>query len=456
MRRKAEARLRNWIESKSRKPLVIRGARQVGKSTLVRQFAAESGLILHEINLERYATLVDVFQTFDIERILEELEFIIQKGSILKSGGILFLDEIQAVPSAIQALRYFYEDHPGLPVVAAGSLLETVLSKHALSMPVGRIEYLFLHPMTFEEVLEAHGQNDLMKLLQEYDSSREFPETAHDRLLELQRKYFVVGGMPEAVGRFIKTNSFEEVCEVQAAILNTYRDDFSKYSTQASILRLHRIMEYVPGAVGEKLKFAGIDRNGQARELKKALDMLVQAKLIHLAYHSDAMGIPLKAGINWKVCKPFFLDCGLMNFVCGIRNVSRERLTHRKFVNEGKIAEQFVAQHLIVAEKPYIRPELFYWLREAKFGNAEVDFLLQFGERIVPIEVKAGKSGTLKSLHQFVLRRSSRKTVRFDLNRPSFQSVRHAVRTKEDSVDIQFDLVSLPLYLVEQLDRFLR
>ncbi len=456
MRRKAEARLRNWIESKSRKPLVIRGARQVGKSTLVRQFAAESGLILHEINLERYATLADVFQTFDIERILEELEFIIQKGSILKSGGILFLDEIQAVPSAIQALRYFYEDHPGLPVVAAGSLLETVLSKHALSMPVGRIEYLFLHPMTFEEVLEAHGQNDLMKLLQEYDSSREFPETAHDRLLELQRKYFVVGGMPEAVGRFIKTNSFEEVCEVQAAILNTYRDDFSKYSTQASILRLHRIMEYVPGAVGEKLKFAGIDRNGQARELKKALDMLVQAKLIHLAYHSDAMGIPLKAGINWKVCKPFFLDCGLMNFVCGIRNVSRERLTHRKFVNEGKIAEQFVAQHLIVAEKPYIRPELFYWLREAKFGNAEVDFLLQFGERIVPIEVKAGKSGTLKSLHQFVLRRSSRKTVRFDLNRPSFQSVRHAVRTKEDSVDIQFDLVSLPLYLVEQLDRFLR
>lgn len=456
MRRKAEARLRNWIQSKSRKPLVIRGARQVGKSTLVRQFAAESGLILHEINLERYATLVDVFQTFDIERILEELEFIIQKGSILKSGGILFLDEIQAVPSAIQALRYFYEDHPGLPVVAAGSLLETVLSKHALSMPVGRIEYLFLHPMTFEEVLEAHGQNDLMKLLQEYDSSRAFPETAHDRLLELQRKYFVVGGMPEAVGRFIETNSFEEVCEVQAAILNTYRDDFSKYSTQASILRLHRIMEYVPGAVGEKLKFAGIDRNGQARELKKALDMLVQAKLIHLAYHSDAMGIPLKAGINWKVFKPFFLDCGLMNFVCGIRNVSRERLIHRKFVNEGKIAEQFVAQHLIAAEKPYIRPELFYWLREAKFGNAEVDFLLQSGERIVPIEVKAGKSGTLKSLHQFVLRRSSRKTVRFDLDRPSFQSVRHAVRTKEDSINIQFDLVSLPLYLVEQLDRFLR
>ena len=230
MRRKAEARLRSWIESKSRKPLVIGGARQVGKSTLMRQFAAESGLILHEINLERYATLVDVFQTFDIERILEELEFIIQKGSILKSGGILFLDEIQAVPSAIQALRYFYEDHPGLPVVAAGSLLETVLSKHALSMPVGRIEYLFLHPMTFEEVLEARGQNDLMKLLQEYDSSRAFPETAHDRLLELQRKYFVVGGMPEAVDRFIETNSFDEVCEVQAAILNTYRDDFSKYS----------------------------------------------------------------------------------------------------------------------------------------------------------------------------------------------------------------------------------
>ena len=280
MKRKAEVRLQKWIHSKNRKPLIIRGARQVGKSTLVRQFAATNNLNLHEINFERHTTLINVFKSFDIKRILEELEFIIQKGSILKKGGILFLDEIQAVPPAIQALRYFYEDYPDLPVVAAGSLLEIVLAKHSFSMPVGRIEYLFLNPMTFEEVLEAHKQGDLLKLLQEYKLDSPFPESAHSRLLDLQRKYFIVGGMPEAVNRFIETESLEDASEAHAGIFETYRDDFAKYSTQSSLLRLHKILDYVPGAVGEKLKYVNIDHQEQARELKKALDLLIKARLI--------------------------------------------------------------------------------------------------------------------------------------------------------------------------------
>jgi len=454
MKRKAEARLQKWIHSKSRKPLIIRGARQVGKSTLVRHFAEANNLTLHEINLERHTRLADLFKSFDTRRILEDLEFIIQKGSILEKGGILFLDEIQAVPSAIQALRYFYEDFPDLPVVAAGSLLEIILSKHSFSMPVGRIEYLFLNPMTFEEVLEAFGQHDLIKLLLEYTLDRSFPESAHNRLLELQRKYFITGGMPEAVARFVETSSFEEVSEVQAAILETYRDDFAKYATKSALLRLHKILDYVPGAVGEKFKYVNVDNQEQARELKTALELLVKARLIHLAFHTDASGPPLKANINRKIFKPFFLDCGLMNFICGVRNISLEQLTNRKFVNEGKIAEQFIAQHLIAIEKSNISPDLHYWLREAKSANAEVDFLIQFGQEILPVEVKSGQSGSLKSLHQFALRKNASRAIRFDLNKPSLQIVQPSVRTKEKSVTVNFDLLSLPLYFVEQIFRF--
>ncbi|MCP4296911.1 MAG: ATP-binding protein [Proteobacteria bacterium] len=365
-----------------------------------------------------------------------------------------FLDEIQAVPPAIQALRYFYEDHPDLPVIAAGSLLEILLSKHSFSMPVGRIEYLFLNPMTFEEVLEAQKQDDLLKLLNEYTPDRAFPESAHSRLLDLQRKYFITGGMPEAVDRFIDTNSFEEVSEVHAAILETYRDDFSKYATQSFLLRMHKIQDYVPGAVGEKLKYVNIDHQEHARELKKALDLLVKARLISLAYHSDASGLPLKAGINWKVFKPFFLDCGLMNFICGVRSISLEQLTHRKFVNEGKIAEQFIAQHLVAIERPNISPELFYWLREVKSAITEVDFMMQSEHEILPIEVKSGKSGTLKSLHQFVYRKNSSRAFRFDLNKPAVQAVQVTLRTRKESVAVEFDLFSLPLFLIEQINRF--
>jgi uncharacterized protein len=455
MKRKAEVRLQKWIHSKNRKPLIIRGARQVGKSTLVRQFAETNNLILHEINLERHTRLIDVFKSFDTKRILEELAFIIRKGSVLEKGGILFLDEIQAVPPAIQALRYFYEDYPDLPVVAAGSLLEIVLSKHSFSMPVGRIEYLFLNPMTFEEVLKAQKQDDLLTLVQEYKLDRPFPESAHTRLLDLQRNYFIIGGMPEAVDQFIDTNSFEEASEVHAAILETYRDDFAKYATQSSLLRLHKILDYVPGAVGEKFKYVSIDHREQARELKKALDLLVKARLIYLTYHSDASGLPLKASINWKVFKPFFLDCGLMNFICGVRNISSEQLTHRKFINEGKIAEQFIAQHLIAIEKSNISPELFYWLREAKSANAEVDFVMQSGQEILPIEVKSGQSGTLKSLHQFAYRKNATRAVRFDLNKPTTQTVQTIVRTKDKSVEAKFDLLSLPLYLIEQVNRLI-
>ena len=453
MNRIAEKRLTDWLDSNYRKPLIIRGARQVGKSTLVRQFADQKKLTLHEVNLERHPALVEVFKTQDTGKILRELEFVCGKGPISGKDGLLFLDEIQAAPIAIQTLRYFYEDSPDLPVISAGSLLEFTMSKHSFSMPVGRVEYLYLGPVTFEETLAAMEKEALLNLLNNYDLGEVFPQSAHEQLLELQRIWFLVGGMPEAVQRFIDTNSLDAVFDVHASIIATYKDDFAKYATQADLLRLHKVFNYVAMAAGEKFKYVRVDPEVQSREISKAVDLLEKAQIIMKACHTDASGLPLGATINRRVFKPFFLDCGLMNSICGIQWIALNDLKQKSFINKGHVAEQFIAQHLAFMGKNNVSPVLTYWLREGRIGNAEIDFIIQLGQTIVPVEVKAGKSGSLKSLQQFVHQKKVRVGIRFDLNIPSYQHVSHALRQTKESVQVDFDLLSLPLYMVEELPR---
>ncbi len=453
MDRIAEKRLTDWLDSNYRKPLIIRGARQVGKSTLVRQFSDHKKLTLHEVNLERHPTLVEVFKTQDTGKILRELEFVCGKGPISGEDGLLFLDEIQAAPIAIQTLRYFHEDHPELPVISAGSLLEFTMSKHSFSMPVGRVEYLYLGPVTFEETLAAMEKGALLDLLSNYRLREVFPQSAHDQLLELQRVWLLVGGMPEAIQRFIDTNSLDAVFDVHDSIIETYKDDFAKYATQADLLRLHKVFNYVPMAAGEKFKYVRVDPEVQSREISKAVDLLEKAQIIMKACHTDASGLPLGATINRRVFKPFFLDCGLMNSICGVQWIALNDLKQNSFINKGHVAEQFIAQHLAFMGKSNVSPFLTYWLREGRSGNAEIDFITQLGQVIVPVEVKAGKSGSLKSLQQFVHQKKVQVAVRFDLNIPSCQHVSHALRQTKESVQVEFDLLSLPLYMVEELPR---
>ena len=453
MKRHAEKRLDEWFKNVRRKPMVIRGARQVGKSTLVRQFAKGNGLTLHEVNLERHLKLTDVFASHDTQRILNELEYICQKGPINKMGGILFLDEIQSVPIAIQTLRYFYEDYPELPVIAAGSLLEFSLPKHSYSMPVGRIEYLFLGPVTFKETLSALNEMDLLNLMAEYFLPDVFPMTAHERLLEILRIYFLTGGMPEAVQVYIDTRDLAKVFDVHASIIDTYRDDFSKYASQAGLLRLHRIFDYIPISVGNRIKYVRIDPHEQARSLRNSLDLLAKAQVITKAYHSDASGIPLRASIDQRKFKTYFMDCGLMNSMCGIQWISPDNLKTKDFINKGRVAEQFIAQHIAFSGKSNKNPSLTYWLREGRSSNAEVDFVLQMGQSIVPVEVKAGKSGALKSLLQFAHQKQITTAIRLDPNLPALQKVRHSIRQASDTVEVFFDLLSLPLYMVEEVER---
>lgn len=453
MKRFAEEDLETWYMRKNRKPLVVRGARQVGKTTLIRNFAKNRKLELHEINLERFPDLAGIFSKPDTVEILREIEYIVGKGKIEPGHCILYIDEIQAVPAALKTLRYLYEDYPDLAVVAAGSLLEFTLSDHTYSMPVGRIEYLYLGPMTFEEFLTAKNETDLLALLRSYDYAADFPLAAHKRLMKLQREYLIVGGMPEAVQMFIETDDFDEVMNVHASIIETYRDDFAKYASGAELLRLHRVFDYVPSAAGEKIKYSNIDPNEKSRELRKAIGLLDQANVIARVYHSKASGLPIKAGKDDLVFKMFFLDIGLMNRVCGIRNISLAQLETRDFINEGKMAEQFIQQHLLRIGRKNEKPQLFYWLREGRSVNAEIDFVLQLEGHVVPVEVKAGRSGTMRSLHRFIWEKKLEFAVRFDLNLPSTLKAAHSMNYNKKNASVEFQLISLPLYMVEQLPR---
>lgn len=453
IKRNAEDFLAGWLAKEQRKPLVLRGARQVGKSTLVRRFARENGLILNEINLERHLRLDELFKSTEIPNICRELEAI--TGSDIKAkGSLLFLDEIQAAPHALMALRYFREELPELPVIAAGSLLEFTLAEHSFSMPVGRIVYYHLHPLSFSEFVGAL-EPPLARYLAELSPSAPPPITAHQRLSQLQRQFFFVGGMPEAVAEYRENGALASVAEIQRSIISTYQDDFTKYAGRNDLLLLQKVLAFVPGSLGRKVKFSAIDREQRAARVKEAVELLTKARVCHKVCHSHCTGVPLAAEASDSVYKLLFMDIGLANHLLGLDWTAINGMDDRQLVNEGGLAEQFIGQHLLDISRGLEPPRLHYWLREGRSANAEVDYVISRGRRIVPVEVKAGKSGSLKSLQHFIHRRKLNLAVRFDLNSPGCQEVTHTITTEAGSEEVRFTLISLPLYAVDELPRII-
>jgi predicted AAA+ superfamily ATPase len=283
LERSAEKYLNSWYQKGRRKPLVLRGARQVGKSTLVRQFARNNGLVLNEINLEQNLYLDNIFKTLDMDSIIRELDALVGRN-IQATGSVLFLDEIQATPYAIQALRYFYENKPDLPIISAGSLLEFALADHHFSMPVGRIEYYHLGPMTFSEFLSA-VEPGLNQYLSGFHIDKTIPLTAHQKLIKRQREYLLVGGMPEAVSAFAEENSLTEVTAVHRSITGTYQDDFSKYAKHKDLALMQKVFRQIPRIIGQKIKYSNISKEDKSRDVKAAIDLLVKARVCHQVFH---------------------------------------------------------------------------------------------------------------------------------------------------------------------------
>lgn len=391
MRRLIEDSLLRWKQARRRKPLIIRGGRQVGKSWSVEKLGRDHFKSILKIDLEKRADLHAIFEhDLSSSAILQQLEVAGQQ-QIIAGETLLFIDEIQACPRALMALRYLYEEVPELHVIAAGSLLEFALAD--ISFPVGRVQFLNLYPMTFAEFLLAGGNEPLFNLLQAPPAP--LTETIHQLLRQQLKAYFFVGGMPEAVKAYYDRTSLLDAFEVQSEIIDSYRQDFAKYAPRADKTCLDRVLLSCATKVGEQIKYAQLAEGYSNPTLHKAFDLLCMAKVLNKIPAATAVGIPLGSAVNLKKFKTSLIDIGLMQRLCRLPVDVEMQQQNLLAIYRGKLAEQFVAQELLVAQNS----ELYYWARAERGSTAEVDYLFEREGRVYPVEVKSGKGGSLKSLH---------------------------------------------------------
>ncbi len=390
MKRLVEAQLRDWHNSPRRKPLLIRGARQVGKTWLVEHFAANNFTSFVNIDLEKRRDLHFCFSdNLSPQHILKQLE--LETGRIEPGKTLLFIDEIQACPRAIMALRYFYEQMPQLHVIAAGSLLELAFGE--ISIPVGRVQYLHMHPMTFYEYLVAIGKERMADYTLEPPQGSDPP--IQKKILTELRNYFFVGGMPECVKVYRDSDSMVTAFHTQSEILDSYRDDFSKYRPQINPVCLDTVFLNTARQIGEQIKYTRLNEGHSGPTNRRAFDLLSKARIVHKIPSCDPSGIPLGATARQKKFKASLLDIGLLQRLCQVPVDLEWKQENLLSMYRGKLAEQFVAQELLA----WHTSELFYWSREARSSAAEVDYLVVRDGSIYPVEVKSGKGGSLKSLH---------------------------------------------------------
>ena len=398
--RRIDVQLRSWRASSQRCPLILRGARQVGKSASVSQLAKEFDSFA-ELDFELRPELKEVFSgSLEPSHLLMQLEAI--SGQKIQPGKTLvFFDEIQECPRALQSLRYFKEKLPELHVIAAGSLLEFALGE--VSFPVGRVDYRHLYPMSFDEFLIGTGRENLLKFIPKMRLQgivqSDVPSAMAKLLSASLREYMIVGGMPEAVKTFSQTRSIVDVTKIHDRLLRSFRDDIPKYANgQMQRSNVSQIFSRVPQFCGQQITFTKIYDDDPKRN-KLSLSLLRQALLVHFVRAASPASLPLGATSDDKTFKPVFIDIGLAQRLCG-RNPA-EVLHERDVVTafDGQLAEQFVGQQLLATSDGSECGELYYWKRHEKSSSAEVDYLLSNQGKVVPLEVKGGKSGSLKSLH---------------------------------------------------------
>ncbi len=444
----------NWLNSPRRLPLVLRGARQVGKTWLVRHLAESQGLSLIEINFEDTKELSSAFSSNDPKIILRNLEDALGIEKIIPEKSLLFLDEIQSVPSLYAKLRWFAEKMPQLPVIAAGSLLEFIFknAKKPMSMPVGRVEFMYLEPLSFEEFLLALKKHQLARLINRFTWNDEIPSFTHQELMNYFKHYVIIGGMPAAVSAWVETQSLREVSRVHQNILESFRGDFHKYAGRLDPSLIEKTLKQVPIELGQKFMYSKVTSEAQAVSIKNALDLLCKARICHRVVSVHANGVPLDAEINERYFKVIFLDVGLCSASLKLVLQDLREVEEINLINSGGIAEQVVGQLLRTVEPPYIDPELYYWLRHEKGSDAEVDYVVQYHSKVIPVEVKAGKTGTLKSLHVFMSSKHRKMAVRINSGFPQKSTV--DVKTgPEESSRYEYELRSIPFYLLGELHR---
>ena len=400
MERSIHDQLIEWKENKYRKILLLRGARQVGKTWSVRNLAKDFKYYL-EVNFENDRAIQQFFTgDLDTSRIISRLsayyDIPVKPGETL-----LFFDEIQACEPALSSLRFFYEKHPDLHVIAAGSLFEFAL-KNLPSFGIGRIEHLFMYPMSFQEFLIAKGKKNLLGMINIADPYSPVDPVFHGILTEILKEFLYVGGMPEVVNRYIETDDLRSAQHILDQYLTGLLDDLNKYRQKYPITRLREIFDAVVHQSGNRFKLTLASRVANYYQIREALELLEMAGLIYRVYHTSASGIPPGAQADHSKFKIVMIDHGLFQRILGL-NLS-EHLLAKDFssINKGNIAEQFAGSEIIKYSSNTVKPRLFYWQRETKGSHAEVDYILQREGNILPVEIKSGTSGKMQSLHVFL------------------------------------------------------
>jgi len=439
MKRTIDQILTQWKHSRVRQPLLIRGARQVGKTYSVTDFGKRAFENIVSVNFEEQPEMSRCFSDLNPKNIIDRLS-ILKRMTISPGSTLLFLDEIQECPRAITSLRYFFEKMPELHVIGAGSLIEFALHAEDFRMPVGRVQSVYMYPMSFAEFLIAVAEERLLNLIQTVDWQTGMEQVFADRLEKLFRQYLLVGGMPGVVKAFADKVLMAELQRLQSGLIRTYINDFAKYASTAKHKYLKEVYSSAPQMAGRRYKYSHVNPGIEAKFLKEALGLLCDARCLSKICHASGAGVPLLATADERKFKIAFLDVGLMQNALGVQDsiILDDSVMQ---INAGSIAEQFVAQELLACADPYADKKLHFWAREARGSNAEVDFLVEFEGMPIPIEVKAGARGSLKSMRLFL--KEYPKTmlgIRYSMHELSY-----------------FDqILSIPLYMVSQAQRLVR
>jgi len=433
--------LDRWAVSGNRKPLILRGARQVGKTTAIHQFAKNFNHYIY-LNLE-IEEEADFFENKkNIHEIIKTLFFV---KNIPETNGrvLIFIDEIQNSPRAVTMLRYFYEKYPELYVIAAGSLFEIMLENKQISFPVGRVQFLYMYPLTFQEFLLAKNE----KLALEALHTIPFHDYAHARLIQLFHEYTLIGGMPEIVDNYIRTDNIVSLNPIYQSLLTTYIDDISKYARNEKMRNvLKHCIETAPIEAGKRIKFQGFGGSGFiSKDISKALKTLERAMLLYLIYPTISVEIPAMPQIN-KSPKLQLFDTGLLNYFAGLQKHFFKYDNLHAFYR-GILAEHIVMQEIIGADMSTAHKPQF-WVREKKQSSAEVDLVIPYEDYLIPVEIKAGKTGTLRSLHQFINHAPHYFAVRLYAAELNFQ--------KTETIEgKKFVLLNLPYFLASKIKDYI-
>lgn len=413
LERRIDLELVSWKESKTRKPLILRGARQIGKSSAVRNLGEKFNYFI-EINLDENIQFRTLFENdLTIDEIIEQIS-VLTKIPIIQGDTLLFIDEIQASIPAISKIRYFYEKHPDLHVIAAGSLLEFALSEIP-SFAVGRVRHLFMYPFSFEEFLLANKETGLLNAMKQANTENPLAELFHSKLKKYYKKFLIVGGMPEAVKTYVTEGNLLEVQRVLDDLILSIQADFSKYKKRVPVLRIKEVFDTVVQQIGCKFSYTYPNATLSNIQIKEALTLLEMAGLIYSVTHSACNGIPLGAEINVKKRKILIFDTGIYQRIVGLDIGILLLEDDVKVVNRGNVSELFVGLEILKNASCYEKVDLFYWQREAKNSQAEVDYVIQKQEKITPLEVKAGTKGTMQSMYLFLAEKNKEIGIRLSM-----------------------------------------